>query len=89
MNERQPAVRRFDAGDIRVCVRVLESLPDAHKPKSHDEKAKWRVPRSEGMGDDLEQRSEGKHRAEVEILAEMRVGKGCKQPAEKIGAIST
>lgn len=90
MDKRQPAMRALwdGAGNPRVCVRVLEGLADAHEPKRDDKESEGRFPGPEGVSGDLECGSEGEHGAKVEILAEVGIGNGGKEPAEEVGAVA-
>jgi hypothetical protein len=69
-------------------VRVLISLSQARKDKSHCEQGKRWDPCSQDLSEDLEGSAQGKKDTELEILCEIAVGQGSDEPATERSSVT-
>ena len=67
---------------------ILKRLADANEPEGGDEEPEWRVPGSQSMCGNLTGCTEDEHGAQIEVLADVSVEEGGRQPSDEVGAVS-
>jgi hypothetical protein len=78
----------FDGGDEGVGMSVIVRRSSGDKEEGRHVESKRGQPRAQSLGQYLQDRAEGEHGAQVEVLAEVGVGEGRHDPASKRGAIT-
>ena len=87
VDDSQPAMRPLDGRNKGVCMCVIVRCANGNEEEGGHVETERGHPGTQGLRQDLQDRTEGEHGAQVEVLAEVGVGEGCDDPASKRGCL--
>lgn len=74
MDKGQPSMCLFaNSRHKGIGMSILKSLTDADEEERRNKEAKWRIPASKGVSENLKSSSEGKKSPEIQSLRKMGI----------------